>query len=743
MQPGSCGHISGSPGASRVACIIAAVNAPIEPRAGRAPDAIALDLISLLGLVAVGTGVALLVPGPTGFDPARVVAGIVSQLPTTLPAAVLVLAASALNVAAGVVLARAARRTAFSSFGETVLAGFVGSVLLDVVLLLGLGWVGWFRWPIVLVAHLAILAFGWRARPLLAFRLSLEPGTPSILWVLIVVAWSGAVVLQLASPVVPFLDVLPNHVATVEHVRTFGSWAELTTTASPLYGPSRTFLGYTALLGTIATLSGVPAAMAASAFILPATLLVAIGVHRLAIALGGASTGRWALLTFTLTASFARLADDRATVLVVPVVAWTLATLAGRLRDDAAIPTRSGEGLLLGAGLGAATLIHPVVGALAIATVIVLVLVRPGRAAAVGIPGTAAAALIALPQLATMVGLGLPSVVGLIPLPIAVPVGLLLEKAARLREALVLVGRIAVVAAIPVVLVLAPSGVAQAVPAAAIDSLVRMLESLPLLATVTIFGLLFATRAVAAPVALAALAVGAVVGVVVELVPGQSLLVQAIHFELPKTLQYWIPVLLAMTAALALDAMWNATTVPLPVRAALLASVLVVAALPLRSAPIELLFLGEHRMSETLAIDLHYAERGYWLGYPDPRRLVRPDQEALLDVLRAEIAAGHIGPATPVLHVAASFEQWVATPLGVFTGVTETMVSPDAVVNIHTVGGRLRPLDDLDAALASGRYRYVVLEPADLPGDERGRILAAGYRSIFANSRGEVFAAGS
>jgi hypothetical protein len=679
-----------------------------------------------------------------GFSPGGVLTGMASQLPTTGPALVLVLGATALNLAAGAVLARLTRRSPFPALGEAILAAFVAAVLLDVALLFGLGWAGWFRWPAVLVVHLAILALGWRTRPLLASPLDIRVGSPSLLWAFIVVAWSGSVVLQLASPVVPFLDVLPNHVATVEHLRTFGSWTELTTTASPLYGPSRTFLGYTALLGTVATLTGVPAALVASAFILPATLLVAVGVHRLATALGSPSTGRWALLTFALTASFARLADDRATVLVLPLVAWTLAAVAERLRADAAsVAPRSGEGLRLGAGLGAVTLVHPVVGALTMATVAALVLARPGRAAAIGIPGVASGALLALPQLATMVALPVPSVVGLLAFPLAAAVGLALERAGALRTALVLLGRVVCVAAIPIGLVLAP-----ALPRVAVDVIGGIVATLPLLAIVTVVGLLVAPRAVAAPVVLApvvlaALAVGTLVAVVVGLVPGESLLVQALHFEVPKTIQYWIPVFLALTAALGLDALWNASRVPPPVRIGLVAVLLVVAVLPLRPASIDLLYLGEHRISETLAIDLRYADQGYWRGYPDTRRVVRPDQVELLDALRAEIAAGRLGAASPVLHVAASFEQWVATPLGVFTGVTETMVSPDATTNIHTVGGRLRPLGDLEAALAGRGYPYVVLEPAGLPGDERDRILAAGYHSIFANTRGEVFTTGT
>jgi hypothetical protein len=699
---------------------------------------IALDLIGLFGLELIAIGLWLLISGPMGFRPDGVVAGIASQLPTTLPAAVLVLGASALNLAAGAVLARLARRAAFPSLAETILAAFVGAVLFDIALLYGLGGLALFRWPVVLAAHLVILAVGWRVRPLLAFPLAVRLGPVSIFWAFIVVAWSGAFVLQLGSPVVPFLDVLPNHVASVEHLRVFGSWTELTTTASPIYGPSRTFLGYTALLGTIATLSGLPAALAVSAFILPGTLLIAVGIHRLATVLGGPTTGRWALLTFTLTASFARLADDRATVLVLPLVAWVLATVAERLRDDAkTMADRTGDGLLLGAGLGAAILVHPVVGALTVATVGIVVLVRPGRVGAIGIPGMAVGAIIGLPQLATMVGLALPSVLGLATLPLAAVGGFALERVGPLRVALVLLGRIAAVGAIGVGLVIALSNAVQAV-----ESLGAIVLSLPVLATLTVIGLLFAARAVAAPVALAALALGAIIAVVVDRIPGQSLLVQAIQYELPKTLQYWIPVFLALTAALALDALWNLTRVALAVRAALVAAAVLVVVLPLRPAPIDLLYLGEHRLSETLAIELRYADRGYWIGYPDTRTIVRPDQQALLDALRAEIAAGRLGPATPVLHIAVSFQQWASTPLGVFAGVTETMLSPDATTNIHTVGGRLRPLGDLDKALAGGRYRYVVLEPANLAGGERDRIVAAGYRSIFANARGEVFVAG-
>jgi hypothetical protein len=167
---------------------------------------------------------------------------------------------------------------------------------------------------------------------------------------------------------------------------------------------------------------------------------------------------------------------------------------------------------------------------------------------------------------------------------------------------------------------------------------------------------------------------------------------------------------------------------------------LAAAILPLRPQPLtDAYHLGERRLSETVSLQLRYAEGGYWRGYPDARRLVSPDQVALLDAVRAEIAAGRLGPSSVVLHVARSFQQWSAVPLGVFAGVIETDVTPDAEVSIHTVGGRLRRFAELPELLARG-HPYVLLEPAGLPEGTREAILAAGFASIFSNRLGELFA---
>ena len=88
--------------------------------------------------------------------------------------------------------------------------------------------------------------------------------------------------------------------------------------------------------------------------------------------------------------------------------------------------------------------------------------------------------------------------------------------------------------------------------------------------------------------------------------------------------------------------------------------------------------------------------------------------------------------------MAFNFQQWDATPIGVFGGMLETMVSNETEVSSHTAGGRLHPFTDLEPMLAEG-FPYVLLEPEGLPDDTRDRILAAGYEPIFANAEGEIF----
>ncbi|MHB8960458.1 MAG: hypothetical protein ACYDAN_12595, partial [Candidatus Limnocylindrales bacterium] len=78
----------------------------------------------------------------SGVDLGAALTAVGAQLPVTLPAAVLVSLAMALNTAAGAGVLRLVRRAPFASWADVVLAGVAGAVVLDVSLLSLLGGLG-------------------------------------------------------------------------------------------------------------------------------------------------------------------------------------------------------------------------------------------------------------------------------------------------------------------------------------------------------------------------------------------------------------------------------------------------------------------------------------------------------------------------------------------------------------------------------------------------------------------------
>jgi hypothetical protein len=752
----------------------------VEGRQLRGRDAIALDLVGVVGLTAFLLGlVALTASEKLGFDAGETLSGVLGQLATTLPTALLVLGATALELAAGLVLARAARNRPFDSIAESLIVAMVAAVLRDTLLLGLLGGFGLFRAPILIGIDVALVAALWlppvarHVRPLSAFA-GWRDAVGSIgsipVAALVAIVWAGPVVLQLASPVVPFIDVLPNYVGPVEHLRTFGWFSPLTATQSPIIGPSRTVLGYDGLLGSLATMTNLSGALAIAGFILPQTILVAAGVHRLATALsrGDAPIGPWALIAFALSQSFARLADARGTVVVVPLVCLGLAIAAEALRRDSEDdPWRIGRGAVIGLALGSATLVHPVIGFFAIVTVGIVGLWRPRELAATALVAGLTAGLIALPQLATMVGLALSTLALGIGLPVAVAIGIGVGRyVARNEAARTAIVRLAELGRV-VLLIAAVVGVALAfavaafnlerVPGALASGASLVLESSGLLLIALVVGAALGSRGARSPIVVVGLLVGVGAVLITQILPvNLGFLGDALRFEVPKTVHYWLSTVAAVGAAAALAHGWSTGRDPWFVRVAAVGAFVAIAAFPLRfgqsgddskcksdCASINAAHLGEHRFSETFAIDLRYAASGYWVGFPDSRTIVDEPRREILDAIRAEINAGRLAHDTPVLHVASSFQQWIATPLGVFDGVDETFVSLDPEVTHQTVGGRLFGLEQLPADLASKAYPYVVLEPDGLPEETRAAILGAGYTSIFGNDQGEVFALGN
>jgi hypothetical protein len=713
---------------------------------------VVVNLVGLAGLVA---GLALLQNSSVAFTAGGVLGGIVSQLGTTLPAAVAVFLATAMNVGAGAVLVRIIRWSPFGSIAELALSGLVAAIVLDAVLLFAVGPFGLFRPLTLAIVNLVILAGGVFVRPWLIPGERRLPSFGPLGWVLIAIVWSAPLLLQLASPVVPFLDVLPNHVAPVEHLRTYGTWETLAVSPSPIYGPSRLFIGYVALLGTLSTLTALPAALAVSAFALPLSILIAFGAAHLAQTLAGpadgptTSTGRtpassagyWALLTVPLTFTFLRLPDARATVLVFAPVAIALAILVSR----GAWGGRS-RSVVLAAALGASVLVHPLAGAFAVATVGLVGLLSPERFR-LAMAGVIGAAIVALPQAVIMVGLAMPAWAALPALPAGLLVAAWLSGPAErdpatagrpralardfgwpaiLLAVVVVAGGVAIVAA-----------VATSVPHAIVlakGAATTTLLDWGVLSVVAVIGFVLVRSLDAVRVLGAAILVGAAALAVGEAFPGDSLLVQSIHFEVPKSAGYWLPWFAAIAGALGLAAIWDRRGWPQRLRVGLIVAFVLIATIDPRPDQIEAVGIEQHRYADSLAIALHEAETGYWVGYPDSRTIVDGPRQDLLAAVQAEQAAGRMGPSTTLLHVAPSFQQWDATPLGVFAGVIETDATKDPEHSVHTVGGRLEDVADLPALLRQG-FPYVVVEGYPSGGTYVTQAKAAGYQVIWQNNR--------
>jgi hypothetical protein len=702
---------------------------PAATVAAPSQNHVLLVVLSVAGTAALISGILMLEFSEIGASFPNAIAGTASQLHRTAIPLVVVLVAAAGNVAMGACVARMYLGRPFSSLSAFALTGLAVAVLIDTAALMLLGSLRAFVQPAVLAIHVAIFAVAWRwHRPLLALAPRDEARIPRLAYLLPALVWAAPVVLQLASPVVPFMDVLFNHVAPVEHIRTFGSFETLTTSPSPNFGPSRTLFGYVAMQGTIATAVQLPAALSVAAFALPLVLLTAAAVRRLAAALFGPGVAFWSLVTIPLTFVFLRIPDARATALVFPLAAWALTLLVAP--PDG---TRRQRQLLVATALAASLYVHPFIAGLMVLTMGLMVLIWPIRFARVGGPAVVGAFLLALPQAAATLGIAAPAWVGLAALPVAVAGAWVVD---RWIGHVVRLGRLALVAG-----GLGALFIASDVVRFATEAIRDMASPFPLLTIAAVTGAMaFGRPGSGWRIVGVGLAVGILTMTGARLLPADSSLVQSLQAEAhPKALAYWGPFLLAIAAAAACHRASTLRPMPWLGQVAVLIFVLL-AVLPLRLAPatVGIDNYEEHRMAESVSIAMHHAQQGYWLYYPDSRELVDASQMELFDRLDEERAQGRIGPTTQLLHAAEGFRPWVGTPVAVFTGIYESTASYDPERSIHTDGGRLYALDEFPRLLRRG-YAYVLVEGQELTDLLRPGVEAAGYNLIFANGRGELF----
>lgn len=723
-----------------------------------------LALVNVIGVVAVIAGIWLMAGGATwGFDAGEALGAVMGQLGGTLWPAIVASIAVTLQVLAGASVVRVLRWAAYRSLSEAITAGAVAAIAIDVLLLLVLGPLGLFHWLPLLLITLGLASLGVIARPFFSPGVIRAPRADPFAWLLVAIVWFAPVLLQLASPVAPFIDVLPNHVAPVEHLKQFGTWETLAVSPSPIYGPSRIFLGYVAPLGVTASLAGLDADLAVAAFALPLTILFAASARLVARTIGSQRASRglgqardtydvtddpdataaayWVLLTLPLTFAFLRLPDTRATVL-----AFVPASLALVITMDASRWGGRSRSTMLAVALGVGVLVHPAIGTFSMGTVALIGLIAASRTRVV-IAGLAGGALIAAPALLiaagveaspfVAVGLGLAGVVVAAVLggraarddwSMPRPAG----TAIKVRPLLLgLGGAVLVLAGLVLLVAVRPSSIGGIVA----EVIHGLLDWGLLLLLLIPFATLGRGRQAIGSAVLVGLVAALAAAALGELAPASDMLLQSISYELPKSAGYWVPWALSLAAGLGLASLWAMRDLPAWLRVGTVSLWVILASVSFLPDDLEPEAIEQHRYAETLAVSLVNAQDGYWLGYPDPRRILDAPRLELVRAVRAEIGAGRLGGTTRVLHVASTFQQWEATPLGVFTGVLETTATPDAERSIHTLGGRLEAIDDLPGLLRDG-YGYVVVE--DQPETVVDQVKAVGYAEVWRGERGVI-----
>lgn len=120
----------------------------------------------------------------------------------------------------------------------------------------------------------------------------------------------------------------------------------------------------------------------------------------------------------------------------------------------------------------------------------------------------------------------------------------------------------------------------------------------------------------------------------------------------------------------------------------------------------------QHSIAEGYGYELQIAKGGYW-GATGHRRWAQSTAELeLAELLRSEIAAGRITLATHIVHVSPDTILYQDNVLfSVYTGINADGYLAKYEFDRSIAGGRLRPIEKLDAALAA-RPPYIVLHEA-------------------------------
>ncbi len=618
---------------------------------------------------------------------------------------------------------------------DAALAGAAGVWVTAYVGGTALGPIGLFRAPVIWIA-LAAGAISLVRRPP-----AIRAGAPSFGQKLALLAFAlsaiGLLPLQLASPIVPTMDAL-SWPAAAQRIVTFGVYLPFNNDPYGCWGPNTQTPAlelFYALL-TMATHTRL-AVLAESATILPMTALMIFATYRLGASLLDDTGGGAAALLLAMTTIFRKIPSMRGTAVAVAMVAVGLAFFLDRRRSRTL--------MALGAiALGTAIASHAIEGGLGLiaagAAVILWLAARDLPRFIAGAACLGGAVLIAAPELAIATSTRMPAMS--LPLFQIAGIGVICGSAANFgTRPLRYVAGIAVwlMRASVVALIVAVAWQHASMRGSIYE---QLLGHFPLLSLFTFGGLivLLANESEGCePSAVWAIVIALLLPFAAEYLLAflrSSATSKLLDFSISdlhyKLAEYWTPFLMvlpaAALAALALER-WSRMLGVLAMLALLI--------YPWRYDSKLNYDYAQHSIPEDALVDFSIASNGYWTGTPNWRWTTGPDELALLDVLRAERAAGMITPATHILHLThdvTPFTNWAR--FAVFTGINaDPMVVEPAEFPMLLAGGRVRHISKVAEAVAQ-RPPYILMQ---IDPDRWLKIPIPGYEQIFASGRLKLY----
>ena len=608
-------------------------------------------------------------------------------------------------------------------FSDAVLAGAAGVWVIAYLLGQVLGPIGLFRPAVIWILLAGGVVQIWRKPPRLRIA-AMSTGQKLALLAFGLVS-VGMVLLELGSPLVPYMDVL-TYAAATQRILSFG-YHPFDNDPFGCWGPRAETPGLELFFAMLAMGSRVKlGVLAQSGTMVPMAALIIFTTYRLGVTLAGDTVGGMAALFLSFTNIVRRMTGMRGTAVDFALVALGLAFFLDRRRS----PTLVAMGAIV---LGAAVAGHAIDGGLAMlvaaAGALLWLAQRDSERFAISVLCLSGAALFAMPEVA----IGMARHVAYPLLPLCQLVGLLLILLAvrrlspgEVRDSKLVSWLSKGLVALLIVIVIHSN-------ASGGDSIfTELMSEFPLLFLFALGGLIIwaasddgSRQSLGAAIVVIALLAGTGNEVLNSLMSfsGSEVYQTALMDVGYKLKEYWCPYFLIFPAAIPFALLHDTRERTRLVVILALLTLLIYPWLPRYNVSYD---YNEHSIPEEWNIELSGAAGGGWPETHDSRWTMNPDDFALVDFLRAEQASGRIGTDTHILHIAhdanvtGDFNRF-----SVFTGIDDDPIIPQ--IEGWAKGSRTRTTSLLAQALAE-RPPYI-LEQVSPPSSIKNP--PDGYEEVF------------